>query len=333
VSLIVPRDGGNFVDPLIRFDNSTTHWADPIEEATHDESKRGVRFLARQGRTGMQVAGRPDSEGEGTVAVYRFTGVDNIQPQNGQVVLQTKLGVDRAGDLDPTRNITTSTAEITVRNRKTGALSQPVHFEPQTGRLIDVSVPAEAVAGGDFDVLVRGRTPGQLLSVRGLTASLPSITLVQAEQSFVVNLVKSLLVLWLLSILVVTIAVFCSTFLSWPIAVVLTLILLLGRWGVETLGDSLAPGGSRSIMQDLFRTRDPSKNKAATDTMEALSAVLRNVGPVLPDVSRFPAFEDIDRGVSMPLPKVRDAVLQLLLYGVPLVMLTYLVLRNKEVAP
>lgn len=335
VSIMVPRNGDDFANPLLQIDNSTNEYVDGAEEASHDESKKGLRFYSRQGRTGMQLPGRPESgeDGEGTVAVYSFTGAHDIEARDGQVILETRLGVDRAGDLDPARNITTSNAEIVVHNRKTGVVSKPIYFEPQTGRTIDVQVPADAVAGGDFDVMVRGKTPGQLLSVRGLTASIPSITLVRADQSFMFNLLKSLTGLWLLSILVVTISVFCSTFLSWPIAVVLTLLLLLGRWGVEALGDSLAPGGSRSVAQDLFRIRDAAKNKAVTDTMEALSTVLRNVGPVLPDVSRFPAFEDIERGVSMPPAKLGAGGMQLLLYGIPLLMLTYLILRNKEVAP
>jgi ABC-type transport system involved in multi-copper enzyme maturation permease subunit len=334
VSLVIPN-GNDFDHPLFRVDSSPEAYVDPNDEAAHDASKSGVRFLSRQGRTGMQLPGRLEANdpSEGIVAVYRFTGASDIQPQNGQVTFDTRLGVDRAGDLDPARNITTSNAEMTVRNLKTGFVSKPVLFEPQTGRLIDVTIPFEAVEGGDFEVMIHGRTPGQLLSIRGITASIPSITLVRADQSFIVNLFKSLLGLWLLSILVITISVFCSTFLSWPIAVVLTLLLLLGRWGVETLGDSLAPGGSRSVAQDIFRIRDPAKNKAVTDTMEALSTVLRNVGPVLPDVSRFPAFEDIDRGISMPPEKLFAGFLQLLMYGVPMLMLTYLVLRNKEVAP
>jgi hypothetical protein len=293
----------------------------------------GVRFYSRFGRVGMQLEGRPPEDGLGTLAVYSFRGADDVRPSaDGKVTLQTKISVDRGGDLDAEK-YQSSLASVTIRNLKSGRSSEPVLIEPSISRLLDVQVPADAVAGGDFDVQVRGLTPGQYLGLHGLTASVPSVALVQAEQSFAVNLFKALLVLWMLSTLVVAIAVFTSTFLSWPIAVVLTVLLLLGRWGVDQLGESLNAGASRNIAQELFRLRDPSGNKVVTDVQEGLASFLRNVAPVLPDVGRFPVVEDLDRGVSIPAAKVARAGQELLVYGIPLVLLTYLILRNKEVAP
>ncbi len=70
-----------------------------------------------------------------------------------------------------------------------------------------------------------------------------SVTLVTADRSFAFNLVKSLLTLWFMAILVIVISVFfCSTFLSWPIAVVLTLVILLGHWGVSQVQDAAGSG-------------------------------------------------------------------------------------------
>ncbi|MDB5294925.1 MAG: hypothetical protein JWO31_908 [Phycisphaerales bacterium] len=299
----------------------------------HASTPPGPRFYSRVGRVGMQILGRPPEEGTGGIAVYAFRGAGDVTPgTDGRVALQTKVNIDRGGDLDADK-YKSSVVALTVRNLKSGAVSEPVLFEPESSRQVDLRVPADAVAGGDFDVMVRGLTPGQHLGLHGLTATVPSVALVQAEHAFVLNLAKGLFVLWLLSTLVVTIAVFTSTFLSWPIAVVLTVLLLLGRWGVDQLGESLSAGASRQVAGELFRLRDPSKNQAVTEGLEALSAVLRNVAPVLPNVDRFPVLEDIDRGVSIPATKVLRALRELLVYGVPLVLLTYLVLRNKEVAP
>ena len=203
-----------------------------------------------------------------------------------------------------------------------------------------VEVPAAARRAarpgdkGNFDVLIRGLTPGSIVGLQGRAAPTPSVTLVTADHSFTLNLVKSLLILWLLSVLVVAISVFCSTFLSWPIAIVLTLLLLLGRWGVDELGPALEPGAMRGVGADLFGIRnDPNRETAVTDTLEILSGVLRNAVKVLPDVSKFPAFEDIERGVDIRPGKVGGALAQTLGFGVPVVLLTYLVLRRKEVAP
>ena len=127
-------------------------------------------------------------------------------------------------------------------------------------------MPAEFTKGGDFDVIFRGLTPGQWLGLQGPTASTPSAAVVTARGSFEFNLFKSLFILWLLAVLVTVIAFFCSTFLSWPIAVVLTLLLLLGRWGVDELGDALDPGAVRSTVTDLFGFgwRDPEKQAVVT---------------------------------------------------------------------
>jgi hypothetical protein len=339
VAVVVPAgpvDAPDFSRLLVNIPSSATESVDPpgqqVTESSAPPSPPGVRFLARFGRTGVQLLGRAADYGDGSVAVYRFTDAPAADAVGGRVVLQTKISVDRGGDLDAEK-YRTSVASVSVRNLANGYTSPPVELEPQTNRLVDVTVPAEAVAGGSFDVLIRGRTPGQQLALHGLTASVPSVALVTARHSFALNLFKALGVLWLLSVLVVAIAVFCSTFLSWPIAVVLTLLLLLGRWGVDTLGDALAPGSARSVSKDLFKISDAAQNKAVTDSMEALSTVLRTVGPVLPDVSKFPVFEDVDRGVSMPAGKLWRAAREVLVYGVPLVLLTYCVFRRKEVAP
>jgi hypothetical protein len=64
-----------------------------------------------------------------------------------------------------------------------------------------------------------------------------------------------------------------------------------------------------------------------------LSWLLRTIAPALPDVNQFPVMEDLDRGVSIPMAKLLRSMLELIVYGVPLVLLTYFFLRNKEVAP
>ena len=43
--------------------------------------------------------------------------------------------------------------------------------------------------------------------------------------------------------------------------------------------------------------------------------------------------EDIERGVSIPWIKMKDALLVTFGFGLPLVLLSYVFLKNKEVAP
>ncbi len=223
IALVEP---GPQAGPTPRIEPSNVGFDEPVPPASPS-------FLSNITPRGVQVRGQVD--GRGSVADFRFEHADVPPARDGKIALQVKLNVERAGDLDATSTLN-SEATIEILNRKTGKTSDPITLIPATGRATFVDVPADAFEGGDFDVLIRGKTTGQWLGVQGLTATTPSVGLVTADRTFSLNLFKSLFVLWLLSILVVVISVFCSTFLSWPIAVVLTLMMLMGRWAVEELG-------------------------------------------------------------------------------------------------
>ena len=131
------------------------------------------------------------------------------------------------------------------------------------------------------------------------------------------------------------IAFFCSTFLSWPIAVVLTLLLLLGRWGVDELGDALEPGSARGTVTDLFGVRlpRPGKQYVVTDRhgraggdAPARGDGAAGRGAVPGDRRHRPRRDD-------PGARLGRAAAEVAFYGLPLLMLTYVILRNKEVAP
>lgn len=292
------------------------------------------KVQSRLGRFGMQIAGKPEgSSSEASLAVYRFAKTPVPDAIDGLVPLQMNVAVERAGDLLDSGQNTLSRASVEVRNLKSGEVSQPEFFVPETSRLSYVYVPAKYFDGGDFEVFVRGRTEGQWLGMRSPEAKTPSVALVTNNSHFALNLFKSLFILWLMSLLAVTIAVFCSTFLSWPIAIMLTLLILFGGWGVQQLGDALAPGSERNVAGDIFKVRDPAKAEAITTFMGGLSASLRAMAQVLPNVSHFPVIEDIERGVSISGSKVWSASTTAFGYGIPLMLLTYLVLRKKEVAP
>jgi hypothetical protein len=136
----------------------------------------------------------------------------------------------------------------------------------------------------------------------------------------------------MMSLLVVIISIFCSTFLSWPIAIVLTVLILLGHWGVSELGDSTAPGIGNLVATDMG-LRDPSKMHVVSDSVEALAKMLNILTKVLPDITQFSALEDIERGVFLPMSRMTDGLAVIGAFGVPLTVMAYVFLRNKEVAP
>jgi hypothetical protein len=282
------------------------------------------RFLSRPSKYGMVVLGAAD-EGH-AVADFSFRGAYVPPARNGTVAFEMDTQIEHTGDYGGIPN-GQSICLVEVVNSRTGKSSGPIRVAPDLNHLTFFDVPVEVVDGGDFDVYLRGLLDGQWVEVHP-----QSIALITAERSFAGNLVKSFLLLWMLSILVIAISVFCSTFLSWPIAVVVTLILLLGRWGVTQLGDTLDPGIGRSVASDFF-VKDAAESKVVSSAVEALSRGLRTVAVVLPDVSQFPASEDLERGISIPMAVMGEAAKSLLLYGTIVIIGGYLILRFAEVAP
>jgi ABC-type transport system involved in multi-copper enzyme maturation permease subunit len=281
------------------------------------------RFISHPGKYGVQIVGSPT--GNGSAADFRF---DNVPvPANSKTVeMRFRAGIQRSGDYDPSKPW--SLVRMLVYNRDTKQTSPPLDFHPETNRDMPVPVPAEYVAGGNFNVYIQGMDSGQWIGM-----SPASVQLISAEHSFVFNLFKSLLLLWLFSILVVVVAIFSSTFLSWPIAIILTLVILLGHWGVEQLGDALNPGVGRSVATDLGFGRDAAQSTVISTSVDSLAKMLTAISNVLPDLSKFPVMDDITRGVSIPPRHMLESLTVLLYYGLPMLVLSFVILKNKEVAP
>jgi hypothetical protein len=312
----VPRKGadGNWVDQVIK----------PAPDPNQLDGVALPRFITTMHRYGMQVLGSPD--GKGSVAVFRFRNAAVPKDSGGTVSFRFRGGIERGGDLNPGEQY--SVVTLTVINHKTKQSSGPIEFHPETNRDISIAVPASAVAGGDFDALIRGMEKGQWV---GMTPT--SVQFISAEHNFAWNLAKSLFILWLFSVLVVIVSIFTSTFLSWPIAVVLTLFILLGHWGVEQLGDALTPGLVGHAVATDLGFRDPAQLKVVSASVNALTRLLTTISAILPDLSKFPVMDDITRGVSIPNLHIVESLGVLVCYGLPMLVLSFVILKNKEVAP
>ncbi len=279
-------------------------------------------FYGRIGTAGQQMHG--DSSPEKTpVAIYSFR---NAGIATSPVPIELRLGIERGGD-DPTSTDSPTRVSLQVHNYKTDQFTDPVDLKPENNRTAYVTIPNNAVDGGNFDIIIRCLTQDHWI-----TFNASSLQIVKAETAFSFNLFKSLLIIWLLSVLVTSISIFSSTFLSWPIAVVFTLVILLGRWGVQELGDAATAGLGRQFVQD-FGVRDPAQAQALSATVDKLNQLLNVVATVLPDITQFSATEDIERGISIPPSKINDAFWVVLGFGLPLSVLAYVFLKNKEVAP
>jgi ABC-type transport system involved in multi-copper enzyme maturation permease subunit len=281
---------------------------------------------ARSGLYGQQLrGGKPEKS---PVALFKFRGAPP-RATEGSVGFEMRVGIESSGaeiedDTEPTK------LEVTIQNANPGATPQTTFIYPENNRTSYFDIPASALAGGDFDVYVRNHSEGHYVGLQRI-----ALSMVSSQESFDVNLFKSLSILWLLSILVVIISIFCSTFLSWPIAIVLTVVLLLGHWLVVQLGDTLAPGIGNQVATDIFGASNASASQAkvVSASVEALSKLLNQIAKVLPDIGQFSAVEDIEKGATISLQRLAEPTKVLLAFGLPMIVLSYIFLRNKEVAP
>jgi len=274
-------------------------------------------------RYGQQLRG---SDKVGTVAVYHFHNANPVDT-TGPVNFEMRLGIERSGteNVDESESITN--LQLQIRNGATGKLSDPLIVQPETNRTAFVTFPADSVTGGDFELIIRCVTPMHSVGLRS-----EGLVMVVNSGHFYFNLFKSLLIFWLLAVLVVAAAIFCSTFVSWPIAVVLCIVLLLGKWGVDQLGDATRPGIGAAVTTDAG-IRDPRGARVLSGSVEVLTQFLNALSTVLPDISQFPATEDIERGVSIPPIKLWQAFRETMAFGIPLLLFGYVIFKNKEVAP
>jgi len=284
-----------------------------------------IAFAGRDGAYGQQLRGGSDAPNR--VALYRFTNQKPHPTPTQFRLFEVRLGVERLEE-DASSYIT-----LDFLNRDTGQLAPTIQTAVETNRSVYLNVPASAVDSGNFDVIIR--TPSNAwLGLRD--GPLASLKFVKHDQSFALNLVKSLFIIWLMSLLVTIIAIFASTFLSWPIAVVLTVVILSGHWAAQQVVDVQSSTGiGRQIVNDLMpRDIDPASAKAVSSSVDALVATLNSVAAILPDISQFSAIQEIQQGIAISPAVVLFPALQVTFgFGLPLLVLAYAFLKYKEVAP
>ncbi|HWB53076.1 MAG TPA: hypothetical protein VG722_02755, partial [Tepidisphaeraceae bacterium] len=283
-----------------------------------------IRFREHQGSFGQQLQGGPAPSCP--VAVFSFQNVPLHPDANGNIQFELNTGIERNDDTkSPTEDVTNVQAQLL--NTDYQPIGAPIDIHPESLLTAYFQLPAANLNHGTFEVAIRSLSDDAWVGIKD-----DSLSAVVSSSFFAANLARSLFVLWMMSILVVTICVFCSTFLSWPIAIVLAIVLLLGRWGVQELGDATNSGVGNQVAADLGFS-NPAQAKVVSTTVEGLAKMLNTVSVVLPDVSKFEATDDLQRGITLSAQQMLEALEVLVGFGLPLLTLAYIFLKNKEVAP
>lgn len=274
------------------------------------------------GRNGRMLVG--PSEHFHSVAISHFDGATPEPGRDGKVTLEMMMNIDR---MDDDASVDATQVAVEVVNRTSGKTSGAISVFPENGKIAYADVPVDVFEGGKFDVKLRVLTRGHAVAL-----NTGSIMMVQERSSFAANLFKGLFAQWMLSILVVLVGMFCSTIVSWPIAIVLCVVLLMGRWAVDQVSDSLQPGIGATLATDLGAV-DATQARVISVVGDGLARMLNVVSQFLPNIDAFSFASPLERGIAIPTGAMMSAVFILLLFGLPVFTLSYIFLRNKEVAP
>lgn len=169
--------------------------------------------------------------------------------------------------------------------------------------------------------------------------------LLAAERPFWVNFFKGIVGLWILLLLVLGVAVACSTYLSGVISWLCTIFLIVAGMFIPDIqqiaeGKSVGGGPMEAAARLLKRTPQaaPLDDTPTTAVMRQVDDVyrwwLRRFLNIIPDVTRFDLHQYVANGFDIPLLEVLmlDNLLAFLGYLFPWAIVAYFLMQYREVA-
>ncbi|CAN5299650.1 ABC transporter permease [soil metagenome] len=189
-----------------------------------------------------------------------------------------------------------------------------------------------------FQVFVKCLSAGQML---GMAEA--DLYIIEGEKSFAENYFKSAFGLWCRLAIVIGIAVACSTYLAAMISLILTAFLYLSSFFSEHIQDiaenKSTGGGPFESLTRLFRGEAPTMpidktgGAAALDYFDKFYAwMFRRFLNVIPDVDAFAWGDFLAEGYNVNFEYLIVNALILLGYLLPWAVLSYYLIRNREVA-
>ncbi len=246
---------------------------------------------------------------------------------------------------------------LTLRNPdKPQVMSKPIPFQVKEYLVDDHFVPAEVEADGAtgeklnvfkdlvtsdgrLDVIVKCVDRGQYL---GMTQG--DVYLKAAESSFAWNLFKCFFCMWLQLILVISLGVMFSTFLSGPVSLVTTLVCIVIGFSAETVfalsvGDTPGGGPLESIIrlarQDAMTTEldVAASSYAVIKTIDTVALkVLDAVATALPNLPRMNMSDFVASGFDVFGNLVARHTATTIGYVLATGLISYFFLKTREVA-
>lgn len=231
-------------------------------------------------------------------------------------------------------------AELRVANPYTGdpfIAVFPVH-EYYTNREM---IPSLVLAGsrGALEISVRCLNDTQYL---GMSES--DLYILASNGDFSLNFMKGLFGVWLQAMILTAIGVFAGTFLSWPVAVLMTFMFWLAGLFFYTFllqisaGTLLGGGPFESLVRELTHNNQMNELSGTAYVIAAkvldqlVMPVLSKLAFLIPNISLFDFRNSVANGYAVSNSEVLSTTMLALGYVLPFSISGFLVLKNREVA-
>lgn len=214
-------------------------------------------------------------------------------------------------------------------------------FEIHEYYTIRKSFPARMLVGsrGNLSIDVQCVTPAQYLGMAE-----DDLYVLAAEGPFWANFLRGLTGLWLQALVLISIGLFAGTFLSWPVALLLTLAFYLaGQVAIgflqQYVGGLIAGGGPfESLIRLLSHNNqvselDPTLGVVLAKTGDSIvMPVLSRLSYLIPNLSALDTSNKVALGYAVDNGLLFGHLLMGLGYAIPFTIAAYLILKKREVA-
>lgn len=286
--------------------------------------------------------------GSQATAIWTFDGITPDQFPNGLPIEMT-IEVFRTYKGTITKGVPGS---LVVQNPKTGLKSAeqifeskefavdvhhiPVELDSRSGHKLDLF--KDLASDGKVNICLQCAAPGQTFGVARADMYLRA-----SDASFAMNFAKGYLGIWLQALLVIAVGVMFSTFLSGPVAMIATLGTLIGglfndfmyRLATQqTFGGGPTESLKRLISQTgITAEMEPGLSTTVVRTLDQPAEfVLWLLSHVLPSFGQFSFSGYVSNGFDIPGSTILAYTCRAFAFLLPVFVLAYLCMKNREVA-
>jgi len=285
--------------------------------------------------------------GTHAACVWKFQGITEEAFPNGLPV-ELSIGVFRTHKGDIEKGVPGS---LYVKNPRSGKRPVEQIFESKEFQIDTKFIPRELqmsdgtkadlfkdfVDNGEVEIWLECVAPGQYFG-----AAQADLYLRASNASFALNFIKGYAGIWLQMLLVISLGVMFSTFLSGPIAMLATLGALLGGFFNDFMfrlatGQTYGGGPFESFIRLLTQQNEtsemePGLRTTVAQTLDQIAeTIMRGMAMILPDFGRFSFADYVASGFNISGDTLMTYTCRAFAFALPVFIAGYLCLKNREI--